>query len=104
MTQRLATGPAMLLGALLAAGCAAPGGPQPSAGAGGGADGPASAAERACLEAVSQAAGGAQVTLLGSEYSQAGTFVRVGVGPDRSPWKCIGYSDGTTDGVAAMTG
>jgi len=60
------------------------------------------AAEQACLAAVSRAANNGDVILLGSEFSQAGTFVRVGVGEQRAPWKCIAYSDGTTDGVEFM--
>lgn len=61
-----------------------------------------SAAEQACLAAVSRDANNGDVVLLGSEFSQAGTFVRVGVGPQRAPWKCIAYSDGTTGGVEYM--
>ncbi len=58
-----------------------------------------SAAEQACLAAVSREANNGDVVLLGSEFSQAGTFVRVGVGAQRAPWKCIAYSDGSTAGV-----
>lgn len=60
------------------------------------------AAEQACLAAVSRTANTGDVVLIGSEFSQAGTFVRVGVGPDRAPWKCIAYSDGSTAGVEYM--
>lgn len=59
-------------------------------------------AEQACLAAVSNTTQNGDVVLLGSEFSQAGTFVRVGVGADRAPWKCIAYSDGTTAGVEYM--
>jgi hypothetical protein len=58
--------------------------------------------EQACLAAVSRESQNGDVVLLGSEFSQAGTFVRVGVGPNRAPWKCIAYSDGTTAGVEFM--
>jgi hypothetical protein len=61
-----------------------------------------SAADQACLAAVSRAANNGDVALLGSEFSEAGTFVRVGVGANRAPWKCIAYSDGTTAGVEFM--
>ncbi len=61
------------------------------------------AAERACLAAVSRDNGNADVTLLGSEFSQAGTLVRVGVGPDRAPWQCIAYRDGTTGGIMYLS-
>lgn len=60
------------------------------------------AAEQACLAAVSREANNGDVALLGSEFSEAGTFVRVGVGANRAPWKCIAYSDGTTAGVEYM--
>lgn len=61
-----------------------------------------SPAEQACLAAVSNAANNGDVTVLGSEFSQAGTSVRIGVGPQRAPWSCIAYSDGTTAGVMSM--
>ncbi len=60
-------------------------------------------AEQACLRAVTAATGTPDVTLLGSEFSEAGTSVRVGVGPDQAPWQCIAYSDGTTAGITSMT-
>ena len=46
-------------------------------------------AEQACLRDVTRETGNADVTLLGSEFSEAGTLVRVGVGPNRTPWQCI---------------
>lgn len=58
--------------------------------------------EQACLAAVSRTVNNGDVVLIGSEFSQAGTFVRVGVGPDRAAWKCIAYSDGSTAGVEYM--
>lgn len=61
-----------------------------------------SAAEQACLAAVSNTANNGDVTVLGSEFSEAGTFVRIGVGENRAPWKCIAYSDGSTAGVEYM--
>lgn len=57
------------------------------------------AAEQACLRDVTATTSNPEVVLLGSEFSEAGTSVRVGVGPDQAPWKCIAYSDGTTDGI-----
>lgn len=56
-------------------------------------------AEQACLRDVTEVTNNPEIVLLGSEFSEAGTFVRVGVGPDRAEWKCIAYSDGTTDGI-----
>lgn len=72
----------------------------PSGGAGGA--GMPTEAEQACLRDVTVATNNPDVVLLGSEFSQAGTFVRVGVGPSRAPWKCIAYSDGTTAGIEFM--
>lgn len=60
------------------------------------------AAEQACLAAVSRTANNGNVAVLGSEFSEAGTFVRIGVGDARAPWKCIAYSDGTTAGIEFM--
>ncbi len=56
-------------------------------------------AEQSCLLAVTNETNNPDVTLLGSEFSEAGTFVRVGVGQDRAPWQCIAYADGSTGGV-----
>ncbi len=61
------------------------------------------AAEQACLRDVTATTNNPDVALLGSEFSEAGTFVRVGVGPDRAPWQCIAYSDGSTDGIMSLT-
>lgn len=62
-----------------------------------------SLAEQACLRDVTAVTSNPDVTLLGSEFSEAGTYVRVGVGPNRAPWKCIAYSDGTTDSIESLT-
>jgi len=61
------------------------------------------AAEQACLAGVSRTTNNGDVVLLGSEFSQAGTLVRVGVGPNRAPWSCIAYSDGTTAEITSLT-
>ncbi|MEP1199287.1 hypothetical protein [Tateyamaria sp.] len=61
------------------------------------------AAQQACLRDVTATTNNPDVVLLGSEFSEAGTLVRVGVGPDRAPWQCIAYSDGTTDGIQSLT-
>jgi hypothetical protein len=41
--------------------------------------------------------------LLSSSYSEAGTEVIVGVGPQRARWRCIAYRDGTTAGIMSLT-
>ena len=60
-------------------------------------------AEQACLAAVSATTNNGDVALLSSSFSQAGTEVIVGVGPDRAQWRCIAYSDGSTDGIMSLT-
>ena len=62
-----------------------------------------SVAEQACLRDVTGVTNNADVVLLGSTFSQAGTEVIVGVGPQRARWRCIGYSDGTTAGITSLT-
>ncbi|MDK3075288.1 hypothetical protein QO034_19585 [Sedimentitalea sp. JM2-8] len=42
------------------------------------------------------------VTPLGSGFSEAGTLVRVGLGPERAPWQCIAYGDSTTAGIESL--
>ncbi|MCZ0963119.1 hypothetical protein [Paracoccus benzoatiresistens] len=59
-------------------------------------------AEPVCFAEVSRTANNGDVVLLGSGFSEAGTLVRVGVGEQRAPWKCIAYSDGTTGGIEFM--
>lgn len=60
-------------------------------------------AEQACLRDVTETTNNPDVVLLGSEFSEAGTLVRVGVGPNRAPWECIGYADGSTAGITSLT-
>jgi hypothetical protein len=60
-------------------------------------------AEQACLRAVAKENNNADVVLLRSEFSQAGTTVIVGVGPQRAPWECIAYSDGSTSRPMSLT-
>lgn len=85
--------------ALAVGGCAAqspaPGGSQP---------GTPSAAEQACLAAVTRESNNPDVVLLGSAPAQAGTNVRVGVGPQRAAWSCTAYRDGTTGDIFFMGG
>ena len=44
--------------------------------------------EKACLNAVAAQTSNT-VMVLSSEFSQANTLVMVGVGPERSPWRCL---------------
>ena len=61
------------------------------------------AADQACLTAVSQTTNNSDVAVLKSQFSEAGTQVTVGVGPQRAPWNCIAYKDGTTAGIESLT-
>ena len=61
-----------------------------------------SPAEAGCLRDVATTTNNPQVTILESFASEAGTEVTVGVGPDRAPWRCIGYSDGTTAAIMSL--
>lgn len=60
-------------------------------------------AEQACLRAVTAETNNPDVVLLGSSFSEAGTEVMVGVGPQQAPWQCIAYSDGSTSRPMSMT-
>jgi len=60
-------------------------------------------AEQACLQRVTQETNNPDVTLMGSSFSQAGTEVIVGVGPQRARWQCIAYSDGSTSQPMSLT-
>lgn len=65
-----------------------------------GSSGVPSAAEQACLRDVTQQTNNPDVVLLGSEPYQGGArYVRVGVGPERGVWQCIGRSDGSTSEI-----
>lgn len=58
---------------------------------------------QACLRDVARQTNNGDVALLSSSFSQAGTEVIVGVGPQRAQWRCIGYSDGTTAEIISLT-
>lgn len=60
-------------------------------------------AVQACLRDVTATTNNGDVVLLSESFSQAGTEVIVGVGPDRALWRCIGYADGTTGGIESLT-
>ena len=60
-------------------------------------------AEQGCLRDVTRETNNPDVVMLSSSYSEAGTEVIVGVGPQRARWRCIGYRDGTTVGIMSLT-
>ncbi len=55
--------------------------------------------EEVCRSAVISIANTSQVEVVGSDFSEAGTMVRLTVGSNRAIWQCIAYSDGSTAGV-----
>ncbi len=65
--------------------------------------GMASAEDQACLAAVKAETGNYDAVVLSSSFSQAGTEVIVGIGPQRARWQCIAYSDGTTSRPMSLT-
>ncbi len=67
------------------------------------ASGTPSLAEQACQRDVARQTNNPDVVMLSSSYSEAGTEVIVGVGPQRARWRCIGYRDGTTGGIMSLT-
>ena len=60
-------------------------------------------AEQACLRDVTRTTNNPDVALLSSSFSEAGTEVIVGVGPQRARWRCIAYRDGSTAGIESLT-
>ena len=52
------------------------------------------AAIDACLAAVRQETGEADVAVLSTEFSEANSLVMIGVGAQRAPWKCLVSNDG----------
>ena len=63
---------------------------------------PEVAAQDACRRNVRQETGNANVSILGSEFSEAGTRVIIGVGPQQAPWECFAYSDGSTGNISFL--
>lgn len=62
-----------------------------------------SAAEQACLQRTSIETNNGDVVVLRTSFSEAGTEVIVGVGPQRAQWQCIAYRDGSTTRPMSLT-
>lgn len=60
------------------------------------------AARDACVRDVRSATGTDDVSVISSDFSEAGTQVDLKVGPTGT-WSCIAYSDGTTANVMSTT-
>jgi len=61
--------------------------------AGGGSD-VSEAAINACIAAVEEQAGGSEISVLNTEFSEANSLVMLGVGADGAPWRCLVSNDG----------
>jgi hypothetical protein len=59
-------------------------------------------ARAACVRDVSAFTGNADVAVMSSEFSEAGTRVVLRVGPTGT-WECYAYSDGATDRIMSLT-
>ena len=89
-----------LAAATMLAGCIETATQLPAAPAGNSAE---EAARSACLRDVTRTTGNFDAAVLSSSFSEAGTEVIVGVGPQRAPWRCIAYRDGSTAGIESLT-
>lgn len=59
-------------------------------------------ARSACIGAVRAETGNPDVSVLDSEFSEAGTRVTLRVGPTGT-WECWGYTDGSTGRIMSLT-
>lgn len=59
-------------------------------------------ARMACVGAVRSQTGNPDVSVLSSEFSEAGTRVVLQVGPTGT-WECWGYTDGSTGRIMSLT-
>jgi hypothetical protein len=59
-------------------------------------------ARAACVRAVRAETGNPDVSVLSSEFSEAGTRVVLQVGPTGT-WECYGYTDGSTGRIMSLT-
>ncbi len=53
------------------------------------------AAEEVCLAAVSKRTNNSDVTVVRSHFDEAVTSVTVGVGAERTPWRCVAVNNGS---------
>jgi hypothetical protein len=64
------------------------------------ADGPEDVTIAACLAAVAEEAGNADVSFLSKDYSEANSAIMVGIGLEKAAWRCLVSNDGI---VAELT-
>lgn len=58
--------------------------------------------EQACLMQVESQANTLDAVVLGSDQTNKGLRVRIGVGPDRTAWHCLAQDDGSTSDVGPV--
>ncbi|PRY22239.1 hypothetical protein CLV78_107163 [Aliiruegeria haliotis] len=61
-----------------------------------------SVADQACQESVRAQTNNPDVVVLESLFSEAGTLVTLGVGPDRARWSCTSTNDGIVQNVQSQ--
>lgn len=57
----------------------------------------------ACLDAVQMEAGATETDVIGAEYSEANSIVTVGVGVEKTPWRCLVSNEGSVAEVTPET-
>jgi hypothetical protein len=102
MTRRFAA--AIVLSAAALAGCNTSNAPAPTVTTAPLMDESVPPASRsACLAAVSRQTNNGDVQIIEMIFSEANSQVKVGVGPDRAPWRCLVSNDGVVQEVMSLT-
>ncbi|MBW8639726.1 hypothetical protein K1W69_21205 [Hoeflea sp. WL0058] len=57
----------------------------------------------ACLNAVQMEASATETDVIGAEYSEANSIVTVGVGAEKTPWRCLVSNEGQVAEVTQET-
>ena len=60
-------------------------------------------ARDACLREVRRTTNNSDVAIIEMVYSEANSQVKVGVGPDRAPWRCLVSNPGVVQEVMSLT-
>ncbi len=61
------------------------------------------AAREACLREVQRTTNNPDLAIVEMIYSEANSQVKVGVGPDRAPWRCLVSNSGVVAEVMSLT-
>ncbi len=60
-------------------------------------------ARKACLAEVARVTNNPEVAIIEMVFSQANSDVKVGVGPQRAPWRCLVSASGIVASVTSLT-